>query len=71
MPETRLEIAERHVAAFSRIVALQEKIVRGLDGMGDVEGVRIGCLLLDSFRRTLSLAVEHRDRLLRETRRSS
>jgi len=65
MPETPLQQAERHTLRFERAITSQEALVMRMERRGDERGAALGRQLLETFRQSLSLALEHRDRLAR------
>jgi hypothetical protein len=61
-PETELEMAERHVRAMEAGVSRQAALIVRMNADAS-EHLELACLMLATMRRSLSAAIDYRDRL--------
>jgi hypothetical protein len=64
MSETPLEMEERHIAQFERLITKQESLLSELDRNGHAEAARRARDVLAEMQVLLRFAWERRDRLL-------
>ena len=61
LPETTLEIADRHVDSLQRMIAFQKMLVARMEADKDENGAAVGQTLMNAFRQSLKLALKQRD----------